>query len=132
MSEAEAMILKICGGAILLSVLGLLLSELGFRGKKAITTLSVIIFLLIFVDLLADAISKITAISIPEKGRESLTLALKVVGVGHAFNLSADACSELSEGGISSALILVGRLEILIMILPTVIDLISYSASIFN
>ena len=126
------MILKICGGAILLAVLGFLLSELGFRGKRAFTVLSVIILLLIFIDLVSDAISQITAISIGEEGRESLALALKIVGVGHAFNFSADACSELSENGIASVLTLVGRMEILLMILPTAIELISYSASIFK
>ena len=126
------MILKICGGAILLAVLGFLLSELGFRGKRAFTVLSVIILLLIFIDLVSDAISQITAISIGEEGRESLALALKIVGVGHAFNLSADACSELSENGIASVLTLVGRLEILLMILPTAIELVNYSASIFK
>ena len=126
------MILKICGGAILLAVLGFLLSELGFRGKRAFTVLSVIIFLLIFIDLVSDAISQITAISIGEEGRESLSLALKIVGVGHAFNFFADTCSELSENGIASVLTLVGRIEILLMILPTAIELISYSASIFK
>lgn len=126
------MILKICGGAILLAVLGFLLSELGFRGKRAFTVLSVIIFLLIFIDLVSDAISQITAISIGEEGRESLSLALKIVGVGHAFNFSADTCSELSENGIASVLTLIGRMEILLMILPTAIELISYSASIFK
>lgn len=126
------MVLKICGGAILAAVLGFILSELGFRGKKAFTTLMMVIFLLIFVDHIADAASQIMSVPITDEGKKSLALALKIVGVGHAFNLSADACAELSEGGIASALILVGRLEILAMILPSVIELIKCSTSIFK
>lgn len=123
---------KICGGAILLSFLGLLLSELGFRGKKAFSTLGIIIFLLIFIELLSDAISDITSLPITSEGRDFLTLALKILGVGHAFNICADVCSELSEGGIATAISLVGKLEILLMVLPTVLDLIKYSTSIFS
>jgi hypothetical protein len=130
--EIFAMVLKICGGAILAAVLGFILSELGFRGKKAFTTLMVVIFLLIFVDLIADATSQIMSVSITDEGKKSLALALKVVGVGHAFNISADACAELSENGIASVLTLVGRLEILIMILPYAIELIKYSTSILR
>ena len=126
------MALKICGGAILLSALGLLLSELGFRGKKALSTLGIIIFLLVFINLLSDAVSEIVSFPITNEGRESLSLALKIVGVGHTFNICADACSELSEGGIASAIALIGRMEILLMALPTVIDLIKYSTSIFS
>ena len=123
--------IKICGGAILLSILGLLLSELGFRGKKALSTLGIIIFLLIFIDLLSDAVSEISSFPITDEGRGSLALALKIVGVGHAFNICADVCTELSEGGIASAVSLVGKLEILLMVLPTVVDLIKYSTSTF-
>lgn len=126
------MVLKICGGAILAAILGFILSELGFRGKKAFTTLMIVIFLLIFVDHIADAASQIMSVPITDEGKKSLALALKIVGVGHAFNLSADACAELSEGGIASVLTLVGRLEILAMILPSVIELIKCSTSIFK
>lgn len=126
------LVIKICGGAILLSILGLLLSELGFRGKKALSTLGIIIFLLVFIDLLADAVWEITSLPITDEGRDSLALALKIVGVGHAFNICADVCTELSEGGIANAVSLVGKLEILLMVLPTVVDLIKYSTSTFS
>ena len=125
-------VIKACGGALLAATVGFVLSELGFRGKRAVSATLIVIFLLSFVDLLADAVSKITLVSIADEGKESLRCALKIVGVGHAFNIASDTCQELSEGGIGAALSLVGKLQIILMILPTVIDLIEYSASVFG
>lgn len=126
------LVLKVCGGAILVAFLGLVLSELGFRGKKTVTTLGVIMLLLVFVDMAAEVVSEVTKLSISDEGRQSLTLALKIIGVGHAFNICADICSELSESGIASAVTLIGRVEILLMILPSIVDLIKYSSSILT
>ena len=122
--------LKICGGALIAAVVGFVLSELGFRGKRVVSSFVIIILLLFFVDLVADAVSMILAVPIDE-GREAINTALKIVGVGHAFNICADVCTELSEGGLAAAITVVGRLEILLMILPRAIDLIEYSASVF-
>jgi hypothetical protein len=80
----------------------------------------------------AEVVSEITKLSISDEGRQSLTLALKIIGVGHAFNICADICSELSESGIASAVTLIGRVEILLMILPSIVDLIKYSSSILT
>lgn len=124
-------VLRACGGALLAAVVGFVLSELGFRGKRALSAVVLVIFSLTFVDLLADAVTEISNIPVSDEGREALGSALKIVGVGHAFSISADTCSELSETGISSALSLVGKLQILLMILPTVIDLLEYSSSVF-
>ena len=124
-------VLKACGGALLAATVGFVLSELGFRGKRAVSAVVLVIFSLTFVDLLGDAVKEISNVSITDEGKEALGAALKIVGVGHAFSISADTCSELSEGGIAAALLLIGKLEILLMILPTVIDLIEYSVSVF-
>ena len=124
-------VLKICGGGLLVAVSAFLLSELGFRGKRSFSLLGIIIFLLIFIDLARDAIGQISAIPIGEEGEAALTSALKIAGVGHAFSISSDICAELSEGGIATALIMVGKAEILMLIIPTVLDLIEYAKTIF-
>ena len=125
-------VIKACGGALLAAIIGFILSELGFRGKRAVSATLAVILLLGFVDLLADAASKIALVPITDEGKEAVRCALKIVGVGHAFNIASDTCYELSEGGIGAALSLVGKLQIILMILPTVIDLIEYSASVFR
>lgn len=124
-------VIKACGGALLAAMVGFVLSELGFRGKRAVSAISMVIFLIFFVDLFADIVHKITLVTIADEGREALRSALKIVGVGHAFNIAADTCSELSEGGISMVISLIGKVQIVLMILPIAIDLIEYSASVF-
>ena len=123
--------LKVCGGALLAAIVGFVLSELGFRGKRVVSSFVIIIFLLFFVDAAADAVSMILAIPIDEE-REAINVALKIVGVGHAFNICADVCAELSETGLAAALALVGRIEILLIVLPEAMGLIEYSLSIFS
>ena len=123
--------LKVCGGALLAAIVGFVLSELGFRGKRVVSSFVIIIFLLFFVDAAADAVSMILAIPIDEE-REAINVALKIVGVGHAFNICADVCAELSETGLATALALVGRIEILLIVIPEAMGLIEYSLSIFS
>ena len=123
--------LKVCGGALLAAIVGFVLSELGFRGKRVVSSFVIIIFLLFFVDAAADAVSMILAIPIDEE-REAINIALKIVGVGHAFNICADVCAELSETGLATALTLVGRIEILLIVIPEAMGLIEYSLSIFS
>ena len=129
--ELRMVALKACGGALIAAVVGFVLSELGFRGKRGVSSLVIIIFLLFFVDMAEDAVSQILAVPIDE-GREAINTALKIVGIGHAFNICADVCTELSETGLATALTVVGRLEILLMVLPKAVDLIEYSASVFS
>lgn len=132
LSAVRAMqIIKVCGGAILVAVLGFILSELGFRGKRALVTLGIVIFLLIFLDSLSEAVAKITSFPLDEIGGEALKQALKIIGVGHAFNISSDICAELSEGGIATVVTTVGRIEILLIMLPTVVELVERSVTLF-
>ncbi len=124
--------LRICGIGILVAVISFLLSELGFRGKRALGTLGVVLFLLVFIDLAKDAITKIADIPISEQGRKSFSSALKIIGVGHAFGISGDICTELSEGGVASMLLLIGRLEIVLIIIPYLRDLVEYSSKMLS
>jgi hypothetical protein len=110
--------LKVCGIGILVAVISFLLSELGFRGKRALVAFSIVLFFLIFIDLAKDVIKSISEIPINAQGGESLSSALKIIGIGHAFGIACDVCTELSEGGISSVLALIGKLEIAVLMIP--------------
>ena len=122
--------LKICGIAIIAAVMGYLLSELGFRGKRAFSVLCSVIFLLVFIDVAKDVIAEIGCLSLGDEGQRMFSSALKVVGIGHAFGISSEICSELSEGAIASVLTLVGKLEIVIIIIPYIRDLLEYAGEI--
>lgn len=124
--------LKVCGIGILVAVISFLLSELGFRGKRALVTFSIVLFLLIFIDLAKDVVKSISEIPISSQGSESLSSALKIIGVGHAFGISCDVCSELSESGISSVLALIGKLEIALLMIPFLKEIVEFSVKLLD
>ena len=43
---------------------------------------------------------------------------LKILGAGYVFGVCSDICSELGEGGLSGAVCLFGRVEIIALSLP--------------
>lgn len=112
------MLWKICGAALIAAVLCYILGELGFRGKKVISSFSLVIFFLVFVDLAAEAINSISDFGLDDNGRRSVSAALKIIGIGQGFGICASVCSELSENGISSVITLVGKAEIVLIMLP--------------
>lgn len=121
-----------CGIGILVAIMGFILSELGFRGKRVFSTLAIVLFLLVFIDLAKDIILELKALPIGEDGVTALFSALKIIGVGHAFGISSDICTELSEVGVASVLLLIGKLEIAIIILPHFKEFIEYSSKILS
>lgn len=121
-----------CGIGILVAIMGFILSELGFRGKRVFSTLAIVLFLLVFIDLAKDIILELKTLPIGEYGVAALSSALKIIGVGHAFGISSDICTELSEGGVASVLLLIGKLEIAIIILPHFKEFIEYSSKILS
>lgn len=119
--------LKVCGVAIIVAIMGYVLSELGFKGKRAFSVLCTVILLLVFSSLVSDLMEKITGFSLDKNSQRLISSALKITGIGHAFGISSDICSELSEGGVASVLALIGKLEIALIIIPYIGELMEYA-----
>ena len=49
---------------------------------------------------------------------DSIAVALKVLGLGYLFGISADICRELGESGIAKSVEVVGRVEIIAVVIP--------------
>jgi len=49
---------------------------------------------------------------------ESVSAAIKVLGIGYLFGICADLCRELGEAGIAKACEVVGRVEIIAVVIP--------------
>ena len=116
--------LRAVGVCIIGAVLAFLLREIGFKGARLVSA-AVIIGAVSFAVI---GIGKITeGIGLSGFGadfEEAALLILKIVGIGYLFGVSSDFCREMGEGGIASALLAVGRVEILLQILPTVAKII--------
>lgn len=121
------MIPKIAALAILLAIICFVLSELGFRSKKAFSSLAFIALILLCVNAVSEITPKFTELSSLSGIRESAETALKVVFSGYVFGIASDVSAELGEGGIANAVTLGGRLEIALIIMPYLMDVISFA-----
>ncbi len=112
------MIARICSIALLAAVLGSLLSEYGFKGKKLFSVTACVVLLTLGCGLLGEAFGKINGFGALAGIGEAAGVAVKIVGAGYVFGISSDVCRELGEGGVANVLTLVGRLEIFVIVLP--------------
>ena len=111
------MILKACAFGLIAAVTGQLLGEGGFKGKRFFSVLCIIGILVFVVDGVASLVAELSGF-ISEDAMDITKCAMKIVGAGYVFGISADIASELGEGGISKALLAVGRVEIIVMSFP--------------
>ena len=112
------MIFRACAIALLTVILGAVLSELGFKSKKLLTTLSTLIIVCTLGEGIETLVGKVTAFSETAGISEAAGCALKVVGLGYLFGFTADVCRELGEAGVANAVGLVGRVETFLVVLP--------------
>ena len=112
------MILKLVGAALILTVSAFLLKSFGWRGAPIFTALALVFFI-------AEAEGEFEYIfsSIKKIGNESgiegaLSAAIKVLGLGYLFGICSDICRELGESGIAKATEVVGRVEIIAVVMP--------------
>ena len=108
--------------ALLLSVLGYLLSELGWRGRRIFGALGCVTLLLLLSDGLGSIVSEMKGICDVGGVSDTARTALKVVFSGYVFGFCSDTATELGEGGISNAVNIAGRVEILLIVLPYLSD----------
>ncbi len=118
------MIPKIIAVGLIAAFLGAILAEMGCRTKKIFITLSVIIMMLALVSELGVIFGEILSVSEDAGATEVVKCALKIVGLGYVFGISAEVCEELGEKSISTLLVLFGRIEMLLVTLPYVKEMV--------
>ena len=120
-------VLKICAAALVVAVSGFLLREMGWRGAVAFSVLSAVVFF----SFLSDGLSRLGAsVSALAKLGGVGTVAkeiLKLTGVSYVFGVCSDICADLGEKTVSSALEVVGRVEILLICMPYFIKIAEYA-----
>ena len=112
------MIPKILAIGMIIAFTGLLLSEMGYKGKRSFAALSSVLLLTSLADELYGIFSEIYRIAEDGGAAEVARSALRVIGLGYVFGISADIAEELGETGVSRALGTVGRVEIFGLTLP--------------
>jgi hypothetical protein len=108
--------LKVIAYAFITLFLGVVLRELGFKGTRLVVLLGTVSLLGVFTVYLADVIKILPFYG--ENADEYAVTMLKMVGVGYAFGICSDICSEFGEVALSGVVSLIGRVEILTLSLP--------------
>ena len=116
---------KLLAAGVLCAVLGVLLSELGFKGKRIFAALALTVIFCSALGGAADMVRSVLGIAEGSGFGELGKVALKVVGLGYVFGLVADVCEELGERGVASAVTVAGRVEILVLVFPYFLEICS-------
>lgn len=110
--------LRVSAAAIVCALLCALLDSLGYRSKGLFATLSAIIILSLLGDGLSELINGVISLADSTGITDAASCALKAVGLGYVFGITSDICDSLGEKAISSAVTVVGRIEILLVAYP--------------
>ncbi len=112
------------GIVLIIAILTTVLSELGFRGARLISSLGVLATVVITLYLFDDVIGALEGI-IELGGIEDIAnTAIKIIGIGYVYGVASDICLDLGERGIALTVLGVGRVEILLLALPSVISVV--------
>lgn len=111
--------LRIVGIGTLASVLGMLLREAGFKGAKLIGICAIVALSAYAVSGIGEFSSGLGTQYFGSEIEKSAVLIMKIVGTGYIFGVCSDICRELGEAGLSSAVLIAGRIEILLLALPS-------------
>lgn len=120
MSEA----IRSVGIVLIIAILTTVLSELGFRGTRLISTLGVLATVVLTLYLFDDVISALEGIIMLGGIEEIANTAIKIIGIGYVYGVASDICLDLGERGIALTVLGVGRVEILLLALPSVISVV--------
>ena len=112
------MIPKICAIGLISALLAALLGEMGFKNKKLLSLFAILLLLGTMNDGIAVIVGKILPLADSVGISEACKCALKAVGLGYLFGFTSDVCAELGEMGVSKAVSVVGRVEIILVVLP--------------
>lgn len=126
------MIIKALGILIVGGTLCYLLSEMGSRMTKPIGALFAILALICTASAFSEVGRELTALmeraGISEVGQD----AMKILGTGYIFGVSADTLDTLGEAGASRSLDLLCRVEIMLISLPYVKEIIALGLSLIK
>ena len=104
--------------AILCAMLSCLLDGLGFKARRLFVTLCLIMLLICGVSSMSDMFSGLGELAERFGVGDAAATALRAVGLGYVVSFTADICTSLGEGTLSSVVVMVGRIEIFLVAYP--------------
>lgn len=124
------MIVKICGGALLIAFVTLLIKQLKPEMTMPVTVAGAIIILIASMDLFAPQIKFINEILYTEELKGYATPLIKSLGVALIAQTASDVCRDMGENGAANKVEFAGKIEIMLLCLPMIGELLTFARSI--
>ncbi len=112
------MILDILGAGMILGISAFILRSFGWKGTPVFAVIASVVLIGEASHILGNIFDSVDFLYNESGIREGISAALKVLGLGYLFGISADICRELGESGIAKSLEVVGRVEIIAVAIP--------------
>lgn len=115
-------LIKICGGAIIASILALVVKEGSKTASAVLVALTALLLLSGAVIRFSSSVESVKTL-LDESGMNSYgTLMIKSLGIGIVVKIASGICRDLGQESVSSGIELAGKAEILILCLPLILD----------
>ena len=110
-------VMKVIGYALIALFLSVVLREIGFRGARLVSLVGAVGLLsacVVGIEQLGEVFEELGQ-GIPG---EYAVAVMKIMGVGYSSGICSDVCLEFGETGLSQAITLFGRVEMLLISAP--------------
>ncbi len=116
------------GAAVVFAFCALLLKTLGFRGAPVFVALALSVMAIEIISRISSPLRSVISV-LNESGASDIAVtAFKILGIGYLFGICTDICKELGEPNIAKFLEICGRVEIMTLVLPFLIEIIEMGA----
>lgn len=112
------MILDILGAGMILGISAFILRSFGWKGTPVFAVIASVVLISEASHILGNIFDSVSFLYNENGIRDGINAALKVLGLGYLFGISADVCRELGETGIAKSVEVVGRVEIITVAVP--------------
>ncbi len=126
------MIIKVCAIALTAGILGLILKELGFSGARLISVCTLCAVMLFAISRLGEVHTELVGIEKLGGVGGVVKDIMKIIGVGYLFGICSDICLDLGEVMLSKGLLTAGRIEIIILTIPTLKEILKMALNILK
>lgn len=124
-------ILSGCGAALVGVFLSFILSAMGYRGARLVSVTAAVMLFIFAAGGIGEILSELSWISDTAGIGEIAAMALKIVGIGYVAGICYDICLDMGERGVASAVLTVGRVEILLVAAPVISDMLGLAVDMF-
>lgn len=119
---------RVTAAALVIALSTLVVRETGGRLGALVSLAGGVVLLLLFFPRLETLLTEIGSITAVGES-EWLSPLLRIIAVGYTVEIGADICRELGEQGCAARLELCGRIEILLLAMPSFLALLSLAVS---